>query len=115
LDAAKFVERDEATRQLQNLGPSVIPALEEALKGDLSAEARTRLKRLLTLFDGEVANPLVPAGELRNVRAVEVLERIGTPAARDALRIAIDGPPSRMAQQSRLALQRLEQRLGDKP
>ena len=71
-------------------------------------EQRSRLQRLKSTLEARAANPLVPAAELQGVRAVEVLERIGTPVAREVLRATAAGPPSRLANDAHRALQRLE-------
>ena len=63
--------------------------------------------------DDPLALP-VPEGEpLRAVRAVEVLERIGTPAARQLLETLSKGPASRTAREAKAALARID-RLRDR-
>jgi hypothetical protein len=78
LDSPQFAVRDRAAAQLHKLGDGVEGALRRALHPGLSAEARDRIERLL--------NDLKPSSErLQQGRAVEVLERIGTPDARTLL------------------------------
>jgi hypothetical protein len=103
LDSEQFAVRDAATKELAALGERVRPALRRALEGKPSAEVRRRLVGLL-------ATPQrVPTGEvLRELRAIWVLERIGTIEARQLLRKLASGamaPPTRAARE---ALERLE-------
>ena len=82
LDSAKFHVRETASARLGVLGDAVAPALEKALLGDVSAEARQRLKGLLSATDTELAVSGPRAGALR---ALSILHRIGTPEANRAL------------------------------
>jgi len=90
LDAPEFAERETATKALQALGAAAAPALRAALKADPSAEQEDRIKRLLAALN----TAIVPAGDpLRDVRAVAVLERIGTADARKVLEEWATGAP----------------------
>lgn len=78
LDADDFETRDAAERELAHLGEATEPALRETLAGKPSAELRSRCERLLeSLAKGEL-----DADGLRRLRAVQVLEHIGSPEAR---------------------------------
>jgi WD40 repeat protein len=79
LDADSAAERDEATRRLRVVARLVEPELRQALRGARSAEVKNRLSRLLAALDR-----LTP-DEVRHARAVEVLERVGSPLARALL------------------------------
>lgn len=80
LGHARFAVRDKATRSLAALGGRIGPNLVAALQSSPSPEARRRLDGLLqTLRDG------ISVKQLRPLRAIEVLERINTPAARRVL------------------------------
>lgn len=80
LGHARFAVRDKATRSLAALGGRIGPNLAAALQAGPSPEARRRLEGLLqTLRDG------ISIKQLRPLRAVEVLERINTPSARQVL------------------------------
>jgi YD repeat-containing protein len=81
LDSDEFVVREQAQRELAAAGAAAVDVLRQALAKDPSAEVRRRLQRLLAPFDRADA----PPARLRGVRAVEVLERIGTPQARELL------------------------------
>jgi WD40 repeat protein len=80
LNSDQFAAREAATRTLADLGPLAVPALKAAQRGKLSAEATERVAKLLDRKDDE----LTPTG-LRAVRAVQALERIGTPEAKALL------------------------------
>lgn len=78
LDSDRFADRERASRELARLGEMAAPALRRALTETTSAEVRRRAEDLLNRH----ANPgRLPAERLREIRAVEVLERAGTPAA----------------------------------
>src|SRR5262249_42879313 len=105
LDAGRFAVREQATRELEKLGALARPALRQALDGQPSGEVRRRVERLLERLE---SSPL-SGEELRVVRAIEVLERIGTTDARGLLeRMAREGPdPSLRALGAGAALERL--------
>jgi hypothetical protein len=107
LDSKQFAARENAARELAELGRDVEPALREAM-GDkgTSLEKRRRLERLLA----DAAGPF-PAETLRALRAVAVLEHLATPAAREVLRSLAGGAPAaRRTQEARAALARLAPR-----
>ena len=83
LDSDNFAVREQATKKLRKLGELAEPACRKALASRPTLEMSRRLRALLD----EVSQrqwPLTPE-ILRQVRAVEVLERIGTPGARELL------------------------------
>src|SRR5262249_5176612 len=47
LDAGKFQQREQATKELKALGKAIVPQLEAALKTNVSAEVRRRLEQLI--------------------------------------------------------------------
>jgi WD40 repeat protein len=102
LDADDFAVREQAARALADLGPAAETPLREALEKAESLEVRRGLERVL-----ERQEP-----ELRRLgNAVEVLEMIGTPAARGLLRdLAKGAGGARLTREARLALDRLEKR-----
>jgi hypothetical protein len=78
-----------------------------ALEKVSSAEARQRLNEFLRSAPGPW--PLLDAEDLRRVRAVEVLEAIGTPEARRLLNSLAEGDPyARLIHEARTALGRLD-------
>jgi hypothetical protein len=105
LDAEDFKEREAAEKELRALGSRAEPALAAVLAGQPSAEVRARAGRLLAAL-----SPAAAAGgeELRDVRAVEVLEVIGTPVARQLLERLSSGEPGvRLTREAQTALARL--------
>jgi WD40 repeat protein len=103
LDSDRFAVRERATQELKRLGDLVEPALRHALTGKPSAEVRRRIGAVLQ----EIDLPNSP-GRLRALRAVELLEQIGTPAARQTLRELAQGAPAgRLAREAKTALERL--------
>jgi WD40 repeat protein len=106
LAAADEAARQAATEQLESLGELAAPALRAALSNS-NGEARDRLEYLLP----EAERP-VPTGErIRGIRAIEILERIGTPAARAALATLADGhPEAALTREAASSSRRLERR-----
>jgi WD40 repeat protein len=83
LDADDFPVRDKARKELQQLGEECEPALRQALAKQPSLQMRRSLQELLSQLEAARKEPV---GEvLRGLRAVEVLEQIGTPEARQVL------------------------------
>ncbi|MGH7223037.1 MAG: hypothetical protein ACRELF_07405, partial [Gemmataceae bacterium] len=105
LDDDAFKVRERATRELALVGPDAADALRQAMFKDPSAEVKKRiedlLSRLKTGGDSE---------RLRFLRAVEVLERIGTPQARELLR-ELAGKPmaAQLREEVQASLRRVEQ------
>ncbi len=108
LDNEVFATREAATTKLRDLGATAEPALRRAQAGRPSAESALRLRGLLDIVPPfEVRLPV--AGEsLQGVRAMEALERVGTPAARDLLRAWADQDGNRrLAAEAQSILSRL--------
>jgi WD40 repeat protein len=95
--------RRKAASELEGLGELAEPALRKALADDPPLGPRLRLERLRNL-----AGKAPPAERLRALRAVELLELIGSGAARRVLRGLAGGEPgARLTRQARSAGQRL--------
>jgi WD40 repeat protein len=104
LDSDDFPVRQRAEAELRRLGRGCVPALDRALRSNPSLEVRRRASRLLAELCRPGANP----EELRRLRAVEVLERVATPAARRTLqRLAGGHPDADLTRECRAALRRL--------
>jgi RNA polymerase sigma factor (sigma-70 family) len=107
LDAESFDEREAATEELASLGEVAEPALAALVGGRPLPEARSRAEGLLK----RVREPgdRRPTGEsLRPVRAVEVLEAVGTPEARELLEALAKGAPgATLTREARESLGRL--------
>jgi hypothetical protein len=103
LDSDDFRTRENATRGLQNLGELTGPALRQAAAANPSAEVARRLEALLE----RLHEP--PHGErLRGLRALEVLEHIGTAEAQRILsRLAAGPPEARLTEEAAASLMRL--------
>lgn len=109
LDDDHFSRREQASRTLACLNSQAEPELRRAGQDPkTSVEARARIAPLLKAA-GEwvVSDPET----LRTVRAVWVLERIGTKEARQLLRrLATGGHAARQTQEAKASLQRLQRR-----
>ena len=102
LDDERFEVRQQATQELQRLGVAALPAMRLALAGEPAPEVRRRLEQLL-----EGADELPSGAMLAAIRAVEVLERIGSPEAVALLKqLAAGVDESRLTQEAKGALQR---------
>ncbi len=105
LDSQRFTDREAVTRELEKLGGLVEPAVRRALADGPTAEVKRRLEALLQKMDALTPTP----GEVRAVRAVEVLEHVGTSAARRLLADLGGGAPgARQTREARESLRRLE-------
>jgi WD40 repeat protein len=86
LDSTDFNVRDAASRELEKLGELAAPKLRRALEDKPALEKRQRIDTLL------VSLRLLHQPEaLRRLRAVRVLEQIGTPQARKLLEMMSKG------------------------
>jgi RNA polymerase sigma factor (sigma-70 family) len=102
LDQEDFTARESATKQLSELGELAEPALRAALNDKPSAEKRRRIDDLLKRLD-----PSNFPEVLRGVRAVEVLESLGTPEARQVLQTLAEGAAeARLTREAKAALER---------
>jgi hypothetical protein len=81
LDSEDFATREKASRRLAEWGESAVPGVRKRLDRAESAEVRRRAQDFLGRFDPATLKP----DRLRQLRAVELLEGIATPAARDVL------------------------------
>jgi RNA polymerase sigma factor (sigma-70 family) len=107
LDAAGFNEREVASAALDRLGPSAIAAVKVQLQAGVSEEARARLQHFLDRHD----RPELQPDELRSLRAIEVLEALGTAEARKTLNALAAGEPgARVTREAAGAARRLETR-----
>ncbi len=103
LASPRFATRQKATAELEKLGDAAEAALRKALASPLAPEVQLRvrslLERIATDKDGT---------RLRQTRALEVLERAGTPEARRLLReLAAGAPGARLTEEARQGLRRL--------
>ncbi|HMC65359.1 MAG TPA: hypothetical protein VKI65_10515 [Gemmataceae bacterium] len=108
LDHADPAVREQAFEELVKLGSAAGPALQEALAGQPSEEVRRQADRLLANMRGPSAKTSL---KLRALRAIEVLEHIGTPEAQALLKdLAKGAPEARLTQEAKASLERLAKR-----
>ncbi len=104
LDDGQFKIRQAATAELQKIGERALPVIDKALTGKPALETQLRLEETRKRVTG-----LLLLGErLQTIRAIEVLERIGSPEARQVLQALADrAPESLITTQSKGVLARL--------
>jgi hypothetical protein len=103
LDSDQFAVREKASQELEKWGAAAEPALRKAREGKLSAEARSRIDRLL-----EVPWYRSSPEALARVRATQVLEKIDTPEARSLLQEMASGwPAARETRRAAAVLERI--------
>ena len=90
LDSPKFAVREKAEGELRELSVQAEPFLKKAQAAGLSPEAAKRIETLLT----EIAAHKLSPAELREVRAVQALNWMDTPAARALLAEWAKGDPA---------------------
>ncbi len=107
LDSDRFAVRKKATEELEKVVELAEASLRKAVvDGKPSLELQRRIERLLEKLD-----PASSPQRLRALRALEVLEHIGTPEARKVLeKLAQGAPEARLTQEAKASLQRLEKR-----
>jgi WD40 repeat protein len=101
--------RERAEAELRALGEAALPALRKACEDRPPAELRPRIERMLEAAEKE---RWVPSGErLRALRALEVLERVDVPEARQVLQKLAEGTPdARLTEEAKASLERLGKR-----
>jgi hypothetical protein len=102
LDSPQFKRRQQAMRELERLGHLAQATLTQALAKRPPLETKKRIETLLGKLDGTAA-----AYELRQMRIIDVLEHINTPAARELLgMIAVGRYDPGFGDEARRALRR---------
>jgi WD40 repeat protein len=103
LESAEFTVRTKATADLAELGELALPVMRQALAEGAPPEARRRLKELIE----SLACGTSPQ-QLRETRAVELLEHCGTQEARALLKdLAGGAPEASLSREAAAALRRL--------
>jgi hypothetical protein len=106
LDSESFNVREKATKELRELGDLSEPALRATLSAQPSPELRRRAEALLAQLDPSRSPAL-----LRSLRAVESLEHLATPEARQLLeQLAAGAPEARLTREAKATLERSTQR-----
>jgi WD40 repeat protein len=104
LDHEKFSVREKAKKELETMAGVAGPALLQRLKTNPSLETRQRIEALVARLDAPVTDPVL----LRCLRGIEVLEWIGTPAARAVVaRLAAGAPGHRLTEEARATRERM--------
>jgi WD40 repeat protein len=105
LGDAKLAVRQSAYAQLKKLGRCAEPQLIKRLQSKPQLEVKKRIEQLLI----DLPACHAAGNELRELRAIQVLETIASPDARDLLqRLAMGDPDAWLTQQSLAACKRLE-------
>jgi WD40 repeat protein len=93
LDSEEFERRSTANTELERLGDLAVPALDKTVGGPINLEARRRIEAILAKQN----TGTLTADQVRIVRAVELLERIGSPESRQVLQALAQGAPGALA------------------
>lgn len=105
LDHRRFQIRDQAIKDLAQLGGQAEASLKKALADKPSEETKQRIEQLL---EG-IKKPTAGGDELRSSRAIETLEKIGAQGALEHLRKLADGAPgARLTEEARAAVERMQ-------
>jgi WD40 repeat protein len=105
----RFAVRNKALGELEKLHDLAEPALEQVLAGRPTLDVQRQAQGLLDKVQGPIRSP-----ELRRaIRAIEALEYIGGPQAREVLQVVAKGvPEARLTREAKAALTRLGRRSG---
>jgi hypothetical protein len=107
LSSPTFAVRDKANRELMAQGELAEQPLRKALEGQIDLETRRRLELLIN----KIEQPVTAPEKIRELRAVEALEIMGTDQAKELLqRLAKGYSAHRQTRQAQESLQRLEKR-----
>jgi RNA polymerase sigma factor (sigma-70 family) len=102
LDSDHFEVRDRAKGQIAQLGEAALPQLEKVLADQPSVEVRRAVEQLAARLE-----PSQSPESRRSLRALEALEQLGTPEAREFLQKLADGAPqARLTREAKAALER---------
>lgn len=103
LDSEQFAVRQKATVKLAQVGALAETYLHKAQQGKISQEFRRRIELLVQKIDRTAPS----SSDLQMVRALTVLERQATPAAREVVAVVAGGAlEARLTQQAQAALER---------
>jgi hypothetical protein len=105
LDANDFKTREKATKALADMGKLAEGSLTKALEGKPGFELQQRVHVLLKKLEGQEESP----HRRLLLRAIEVLDRLGTPEARRLLgKLEQEATEPEVAQQAKASLERLD-------
>jgi hypothetical protein len=101
----RFQAREKAYRELDQFGESAVAGLKARLRAAKSAEARSRLVRLIDKHDPPSPTPQ----QIRETRALEILEQLNTPDTRALMKDLAAGVVSaRLTIDAAASLKRME-------
>jgi WD40 repeat protein len=103
LGSEQFTARESASKKLEKAGRLAADALTKARKEKQPLEVMRRLDRLLKKLESIIPS----ATDLRRLRALEVLEMVASPKARELLQQQAKGPGDPVTDEARSALKRL--------
>jgi WD40 repeat protein len=105
LDSDQFPLREKAASELDRLGATAVAGLRERAAGAQTLEVRRRMGHILEKLDAAG----IPAQRLRECRALELLEHLGTSEARKVLeQLARGASEADLTRDTQAALRRLE-------
>jgi WD40 repeat protein len=106
LDDDAFAAREKARRELATFGREAEPALRRALASGPSVESKRRIEKLLQKLPESL--PLPSPEQMRQLRALAVLEYAGMPEAKKCLKTLAGGiVEARLTGEAKAALERL--------
>ena len=114
LDNAQLGVRTKAMAQQSELGELAESALQDALKKHPPLELRQRIEQLVNRLVNQRHS--MTGDRLRNFRAIEILEQIGPPEARQLLEMLSRGASGALlTQEAKAALARLSHQATARP
>jgi WD40 repeat protein len=109
LDHEEIAVREKAAQALLEMGEIASIAIARAMHGTDSAEVKTRCETIFEAIDRPF--PVTGSELLRRWRAIQVLERIGSPEAREVLdMLAKESTSLRERREAQAAIDRLDKR-----
>jgi WD40 repeat protein len=113
LDSDTFAVREKATLELEATSEAAEPALRKALASKPTLELRRRVEPIVKKLEKW---PASSSAALLEWRALEVLEHLGTPEARQLLQKLAEGAPeARLTREAKAVLERLATRRDTMP
>ena len=107
LSSPTFAVREKANARLRALEELAEPPLRKQLEANLDLETRRRVESLLSKLDQPTSLP----EKLRQIRAIEVLEALATPQAKELLQLLAKGHPTdRQTREAKESLLRVAER-----
>jgi hypothetical protein len=101
----EFAVRESASKELSKIAAQIEPQVRKVLGEEVPPETRRRLEGILAKLDSP------DASTVRTIRAITILERIGSPDARAVLQTLAGGAPGAHAtEEAAASLQRLARR-----